>query len=284
MGRYRKVDPRIWNDAKFRTLDDQGKLVFFFLLTHPHMTAIGAMRASLPGLAAEIGWGIEAFRKAFNEASSKGMAEHDEKASFIWLPNFLKYNPPESPNVVKAWVHSLELLPECDMLNRVVTASVGYAKAMSKGFVEALPEAFAKTMPIQEQEQEQEQEEESDESCDSPSQLSGELKKPVNGHPIEFKTFIQRCKDTGDKQISTYKPVWAYAEKVGIPNDFIVLAWDQFSEKYGENGTDSAKRYKDWRITFRKSVEGNWFGLWYMNDAGKIELTSKGRMAMEAHK
>jgi len=50
MSRYRKVDPRIWNDAKFRSLDDQGKLAFFFLLTHPHMTAIGAMRASIPGL------------------------------------------------------------------------------------------------------------------------------------------------------------------------------------------------------------------------------------------
>lgn len=28
MARYRKVDPRIWNDAKFRALNDQGKLSF----------------------------------------------------------------------------------------------------------------------------------------------------------------------------------------------------------------------------------------------------------------
>lgn len=158
MARYRKVDPRIWNDAKFRSLSDNGKLAFFFLLTHPHMTAIGAMRSSIPGLAAEIGWSSEAFAEAFHEATRKGMAEHDEKASLIWLPNFVRYNQPESPNVVKAWASSLEMLPECGLLNRVVAGAVAFAQSLNKGFVEALPEAFSKGIPYQEQEQEQEQE------------------------------------------------------------------------------------------------------------------------------
>lgn len=158
MSRYRKVDPRIWNDAKFRSLNDQGKLIFFFLLTHPHMTAIGAMRATLPGLAAEIGWTEKALREAFLDVSSKGMAMHDESASFVWLPKFIKYNQPESPNVVKAWVHALEMLPECSLLSRAIAESVAFAKGMNKGFAEALPEAFSKAMPIQELEQEQEQE------------------------------------------------------------------------------------------------------------------------------
>ena len=38
MSRYRKVDPRIWNDEKFRTLTDNGKLVFFMLLTQPFLS------------------------------------------------------------------------------------------------------------------------------------------------------------------------------------------------------------------------------------------------------
>ena len=157
MARYRKVDPRIWNDSKFRSMSDNGKLAFFFLLTHPHMTSIGAMRSSIAGLAAEIGWTEKAFREAFAEAFAKGMAMHDEKASLIWLPNFLKYNPPESPNVVKAWVGALELLPECELRSRAVAGCKAFAEALTKGFAEALPEAFAKSMPYQEQEQEQEQ-------------------------------------------------------------------------------------------------------------------------------
>ena len=142
MAKYRKIDPRIWNDAKFMALSDNGKLAFLFLLTHPHMTALGAMRATIPGLAAELGWLEESFREAFQEALSKGIVKHDPKASFLWLPNFIRYNPPESPNVVKAWVSALDLLPECEMrilcLRRVKELTDG----MSEGFVKALPQDF----------------------------------------------------------------------------------------------------------------------------------------------
>ena len=148
MARYRKIDPRIWNDEKFRGMSDNGKLVFLFLLTHPHMTALGAMRATIAGLAEELGWTAEAFREAFGEALQKGMAEHDQKACLIAIPNFIRYNSPESPNVVKAWVGALDLLPECELKNRTI--------ARAKAFAKALPEAFAKGMPYQEQEQEQE--------------------------------------------------------------------------------------------------------------------------------
>jgi hypothetical protein len=156
MARYRKIDPRIWNDAKFSSLSDNGKLAFFMLLTHPSMTSLGAMRATLQGLAAEMQWAPEAFREAFLEASSKGMAEYDAKACLIALPKFIQYNQPESPNVVKAWVGALDLLPECDLKTLVIARARGFAEGMGKGFAEALPEAFAKAMPYQEPEQEQE--------------------------------------------------------------------------------------------------------------------------------
>jgi hypothetical protein len=158
MGKYRKVDPRIWNDKKFNKLSDRGKLAFFFILTHPHMTALGAMRASIPGLASEIGWTEKAFREAFKEALAKGMLKHDKKASFVWLPNFLKYNKPESPNVIKSWVASLDYLPECRLKSELIQQVKDFMKALPKAFGEALPEAFRKTMPNHEQEQEQEPE------------------------------------------------------------------------------------------------------------------------------
>lgn len=158
MAKYRKIDPRIWNDAKFGALSDSGKLAFLFLLTHPHMTSLGAMRASLPGLAAELGWESKAFEEAFQEVCVKGMAKHDKKASMVWLPKFIRYNHPESPNVLKAWAAALDLLPECRMKNEVIHSVKELAKGLSKGFSKGLPEEFAKAMPNQEQEQEQEQE------------------------------------------------------------------------------------------------------------------------------
>src|SRR6266550_4963546 len=113
MARFRKVSPAIHNDEKFTALSDDAQLTFFYLLTHPHQTSLGAMRASIPGLAAEKRWPLSRFARAFQEIQSKGMVRHDPAASFIWLPNFLKYNGPESPNVVKSWGQALDLLPEC---------------------------------------------------------------------------------------------------------------------------------------------------------------------------
>lgn len=159
MGRYRKIDTRIWNDAKFRSLSDDGKFVFMFLLSHPNMTSLGAMRGSVPGFAADLGWSSERLREALSEGVRKGMAEHDEKACFVGLPNFLKYNGPESPNVVKSWGESLDMIPECKLKAVLVERVKGFAKGLSKAFSESLPKSF-EGFANQEQEQEQEPEQE----------------------------------------------------------------------------------------------------------------------------
>ena len=121
--RYRKIDPRIWNDEKFRTLSDNGKLAFLFPL-HPrptHMTALGAMRGTIPGLAAELGWTTHQFQSALKGCLSQGIVEACEKASWIGIPNFLRYNEPAGPNAVtKAWVSALDLLPECTEKRRLI--------------------------------------------------------------------------------------------------------------------------------------------------------------------
>lgn len=72
MSFFHKIDVRIWNDAKFRALSHSGKLVFIMLLTHPGMTALGAMRTTPEGLGAELKMNPEAFREAFGEVLRQG--------------------------------------------------------------------------------------------------------------------------------------------------------------------------------------------------------------------
>lgn len=160
MSRYRKVDPRIWNDKKFAQLGNYGKLLFLFLLTHPGMTALGAMRATPAGLAEELGWELKAFMKAFDEVLSRDMAEHDQKACLMALPNFIRYNQPESPNVIRAWVGALDLLPECDMKEAVVQRAKSIVGEMTDGFVEAFAEAFEQASPNPKQKQKPKQKKE----------------------------------------------------------------------------------------------------------------------------
>jgi hypothetical protein len=139
VGRYRKIDPRIWNDAKFRTLSDKGKLTFLFILTHPYMTSLGAMRATVSGLAEELHWGQKAFAEAFEEGLGKGLFQFDAEASFLGVPNFLKYNPPESPNVVKSWEKIVDLIPECQMKNELIEYVKDFLKGLGEPFRKALP-------------------------------------------------------------------------------------------------------------------------------------------------
>ena len=176
MGRYRKVDTRIWNDAGFGSLSDDGKLAFLLVLTHPHMTSLGAMRATVAGLAAELGWPLERFQRAFKELTTGetdcALVEHDEQASFIGFRNFLKYNAPENPNVVTSWGSLLDLLPECAAKSRLITRVEQCVADRGENFLaawetvsetvcptvpERLPEPARNRMPNPEQEPDPEQ-------------------------------------------------------------------------------------------------------------------------------
>ena len=193
MARYRKIDPRIWNDEKFRALSDSGKLAFLFVLTHPHMTSLGAMRGTVIGLAEE----LKASRKpsgkpsgslpgsiseGFREAIGKGLLEVDEDACYIGAKNFLRYNGPESPNVVRSWETAIELIPECKLKVQLMQRVRAYTESLSEGFGKALPKAFAKASPNQEQEQEQEQELEQEEDKNA-TRSSTEVAPPPSAEP-----------------------------------------------------------------------------------------------------
>ncbi|MBY0243169.1 MAG: hypothetical protein K2X55_28075 [Burkholderiaceae bacterium] len=194
MSRYRKIEVKTWTDKRFRALSampPSGQGLWFFLLTGPHTGPIpGLFRAGRASMAEELGWEQEAFDEAFAEVFANGMAKADFKARLVWLPNAIKYNRPESPNVVRSWRAELDLLPECALKTEAVAAmrtalaAIGaayaeafnefakedappqQAKAPAEDREESLPKpsgkafgkASAKPMPNQEQEQEQEQE------------------------------------------------------------------------------------------------------------------------------
>jgi hypothetical protein len=111
---WRKIDTRIWNDEKFRSLSDQGKLLFLYILTHPNMTCLGAMRSTLDGLSAELGWEGGATRGATYALVENGMLVVDEFAHYVGAPHWFKYNPPERPlGLEKLWTGALDRVPEC---------------------------------------------------------------------------------------------------------------------------------------------------------------------------
>jgi len=193
MARFRKLDVRVWADSKFRDLSSpgpSGKYLWFFLLTGPHTTNIpGLFRAGEMALAEELGWSIEGFRKVFVELFSKGLVRADWKARVVWVPNAIKYNSPENPNVVKSWRTTWDEIPECSLKTEANARLKEFTKGLGEGFAKAFGEACVKSLANQEQEQEQKQKQEQEQKKIFPPALTRKLVKQKSPDPIVLKIY-----------------------------------------------------------------------------------------------
>lgn len=158
MARYRKIDPRIWNDAKFSHLSNDAKLLFIYLLTSPQTQMIGAVPMRAESVAAELGFDMERYAIRYQELHSMGIAEYDDRGLY-WVKNFLKYNSPDNPKVVISWRECLDFLPECPLLSKILESARVHCLSRGERYIEAfqygIGNGMANGMPYKEQEQEQ---------------------------------------------------------------------------------------------------------------------------------
>lgn len=91
-------------------------------------------------------------------------------------------------------------------------------------------------------------------------------------------TYLADCESEGVKPIPGDDAVFAYAERVGLPAEFLALAWQWFKAKYTV-GSGKAKRYTDWRATFRNAVKDCWPKYWAIDQSGAYYLTTQGKQA-----
>jgi uncharacterized protein YdaU (DUF1376 family) len=98
---------------------------------------------------------------------------------------------------------------------------------------------------------------------------------------ICLSAWLDSVKASGQKPIPEDDAVFTYAEGVGIPAEFLRLAWLEFRHRYTQ---PEAKRYRDWRAVFRRAVRGNWLKVWFLDPASnQYGLTTVGLQAQRAH-
>ncbi len=107
---------------------------------------------------------------------------------------------------------------------------------------------------------------------------AGPSKKPSTRGTV-LQTFIDDCKAKGERPLRDYTPLWAYTAGAGLDADMVALAWAEFCRRFLPGGTQPGKLQKDWRATFRKYVENNYFKLWAIDRDGQYFLTSNGKQA-----
>src|SRR4051812_16425907 len=89
--RYRKIDPRMWNDEKFSKLPAGQKLIAVYLIS-AQSNRIGMFRFSF-GMAAEhLNLEPETFRKGFGNVCDTLKWPFDEGSKVLLIPTWWKYN------------------------------------------------------------------------------------------------------------------------------------------------------------------------------------------------
>jgi len=177
---FSSIDRRINADSWFRGLSHEAQLLWFRLLTGPHVTQVaGLWSATEEGLARAFGFSLERFRERFRELSREPSRRgfprvlSDWSAGVVWIPNALDFpcNQPANENVLKGWIQHLELVPECDLKNQALRHFGQWVKSQGNRFPNGLPNGFPNgsgngignrfdLVSPQEQDQEQDQEQE----------------------------------------------------------------------------------------------------------------------------
>lgn len=121
--------------------------------------------------------------------------------------------------------------------------------------------------------EEKRREEKKEEKDTPPASADGSRKGDKRG--VEIDTWLTAVGD--GEAIPADDPIFDYAEKAGIPRDYLELSWLRFCEDMRERKT----RKKDWRAHYRNAVRNNWYKLWWFPDGG-CALTTAGEQARRA--
>lgn len=94
-----------------------------------------------------------------------------------------------------------------------------------------------------------------------------------------FKEWTDSCKAAGVDTIPADDPVFAYANELGIPIDFIRYAWVEFKRQF--TNAEKTKKYKNWNQHFQNAVRRNWYGIWYEKNGAWLLTTSGKQIEIE---
>jgi hypothetical protein len=143
----------MWGDDRFSRLSKplpNAQTLWVYLLTGPHTTAFpGVFVAGEAGLAEALQWPLKAFQKAFAELLTEGMVKRDRVTRLMFIPKAIRHSPPQSPNVVIAWRHIFNDLPDCTLKQEVFDGCLKELLVLGKGeaYLKAFGDRWAMPMP-----------------------------------------------------------------------------------------------------------------------------------------
>ena len=104
-------------------------------------------------------------------------------------------------------------------------------------------------------------------------------KRATRNAGITFREYLAECNESGADHLPSDSAPVRYAERIGLPGEYLELAWIAFATRYASGEKQRTKRYKDWPAVFLNALKDNWFKLWYADNDGAYLLTTAGKQA-----
>lgn len=108
---YGRIRTSFWDDDRIKPLSMAEKMVAAYLLTSNHTNAIGCFKLPLAYVADDLGVEAKSLEPIFANLRGAHFIKWCERVPWLWIPNYLKHNPPETPNVWRRCVAEMKLLP-----------------------------------------------------------------------------------------------------------------------------------------------------------------------------
>ena len=139
--RYIRVATKFWQDEKVKTLSDDARLLYLYVLTSPHSNMAGYYVLPKPYVAYDLNWLPQQLDKAFEELVQQGLIKYCEQSDVVLIPNFLKYNPIQNKNQAIGAARRVSELPS----NTLVKDFLTVLKRFAEPFLEHFAEWFGNT-------------------------------------------------------------------------------------------------------------------------------------------
>lgn len=121
-----------WTSETSHGFSDDAKLLGAYLFTGPHSNILGCYRVPDGYVMGDLSWAPERVSKAFEELSRKGFANRCGTTFWVFIVKYLKWNPPENPNQVKAMRRLAAQVPDNAAIKNGLEAALNEACGPAK--------------------------------------------------------------------------------------------------------------------------------------------------------
>jgi hypothetical protein len=290
---YAKVAPKLWQGGRtakaLRKRGPKALVMALYLMSSPHSNMLGLYSQPLLYAAHETGLGVEGASEGLQDCIECGFCGYDEDSEVVWVYEMAQYQIAEALSSgdkrCKGIQKVYDALPDnpflgaffdryADAFHMTVrrdgrSGSEGAYQAPSKPGAGAGAGAGAGGGAPEG-------------ACPPPPQPA----KPKRSKTAEvtLAEWLVAESEAGRKAIPQDDPIFGWANDIGLPAEFLHLAWIEFKARYTSPPVrgQRQKGYTDWRAVFRKACREGWLKLWAI-DGQHYVLTTAGQQARRAH-